>query len=164
VQDHFGDALDEKHDVPLLVGVPPQRVILGFIDKQAAHPIFRPRSFRDARRMNVKTFRGLREHSRVRPLSRPKSDPLETIIATNEFAEDAAMPLMIIASEKLDARNQTSRFPPRSIGGREHRLRFRCQPISPRKIAARNPHHQHLPRSAVSPAKLSHVKKSARYC
>ena len=51
--------------------------------------------------MNVKTFRGLREHPRGRPLRGPETDPREqAFIAPDKFAERAAMPLRINRARK----------------------------------------------------------------
>src|SRR5205814_8965324 len=94
VEDHFRDALHEKHHIPLFFGVLAQRDILRLLDEQPAHPLVGFRSLWDARRMHMETFRGLREHPGICPLSRPQSDPLkDAFITPDELGEKAAMPL-----------------------------------------------------------------------
>src|ERR1017187_2301829 len=57
-------------------------------------PFLRGRAGRNARRMNVKTFRAAREHASRGPLFRPEPNPGQnSLIAPGEFAEDPAMPL-----------------------------------------------------------------------
>ena len=106
-QNHFRDALDEKHHVPLLVArndagnnFPAPRQ-----SSAGTNPPVGP--IRNARRMNVKAFGGLRKHARVGPLRRPEPDPREhAFIAADKFAERTSMPLRINRSrENLHAGN-----------------------------------------------------------
>ena len=113
-------ALHEKHHVPLLLCVTAQRIILRLLDKQPLKPFVRRGSFRNARRMNVKTFRGLREHARGRPLLRPEADPRENGLRRGErirrTTRDAAADKS--CAEKFPRReSRPPQFPARAVGG-----------------------------------------------
>src|ERR1700716_883351 len=93
-QNHFGAALHEKHHVPLLLVVAPQRIIRRLGHEQAPQPFLCGRTGRDARRMNMKTFGAAAKHARRRPLRRPKSNLRDnSLIAPDKFTEKPAMAL-----------------------------------------------------------------------
>ena len=91
---HLDISLDEKHRVPLFACVRTEREILWLLDEKPAKPNLRRRARWNVRRVNVKAFGGVREHSRGRPLLRPQADGCERpVVLSCELAEESAMTL-----------------------------------------------------------------------
>ena len=105
-QNYLNATLQEKHYVPLLISVTAQRIILRFVDEQAAQPLCRELVFWNAGRMHVETFCRVCEHPRSRPLLRPEANLRENpFVAPHKFREAPTMPLRInFARENFHAR------------------------------------------------------------
>ena len=100
-QNHLHGSLEKKHDVPLLVIVTTQRIILGRAYEQTSQPFLGGRIGRNARWMHMKSLRALCKHARGRPLLWPKSDfRQDSLIAPAKFAENSTMTLRMNFSWK----------------------------------------------------------------
>src|SRR4029077_9471137 len=100
-QNHLHGSLEKKHDVPLLVIVTTQRIILERAHEHTSEPFLGRRIGWNARRMYMKSLRALCKHARGRPLLRPKSDFRQhSLIAAAKFTENSAMTLRMNFSWK----------------------------------------------------------------
>src|ERR1700736_2515410 len=70
-QNHLKPPLHEKHHVPLFSIVTAQRIVRGFVQKQAAMPFCRSRVRWNAWWMHMKPFCTMGKHPRRRPLLWP---------------------------------------------------------------------------------------------
>src|SRR5512132_2019938 len=106
-QNHLDTSLEKKHDVPLLVIVTTQRIILRRAYEQTPQPFLGGRIGRNAWWMHMKSLRALCKHARGRPLLWPKSDFRQhSLIAAAKFTENSAMTLRMNFSWKnFHARN-----------------------------------------------------------
>ena len=95
-QNYLNATLQEKHYVPLLISVTAQRIILRFVDEQAAQPLCRELVFWNAGRMHVETFYRVCEHPRSRPLLWPEANLRENpFVAPHKFAKEPPVPLRV---------------------------------------------------------------------